>query len=98
MTTTLIKFRAALVRTTATACFVAASFFASGLTLYQWYSIGPQPIATKLQFDPAILNFDFEYDSGRVAALAVDPSNSNHWLVGTAQGGVWETTNAAPFF
>jgi len=26
-----------------------------------------------------------------VADIAVDPSNPNHWLIGAAQGGVWET-------
>lgn len=29
--------------------------------------------------------------SGRIAAIAVDPSNSNHVLCGSAGGGVWET-------
>src|ERR1700694_3561977 len=32
--------------------------------------------------------------SGRVPAIAVDPTNGNRWLVGTAQGGVWETRDA----
>jgi photosystem II stability/assembly factor-like uncharacterized protein len=31
--------------------------------------------------------------SGRVAAVAIDPSNSNHILVGAAGGGVWESTD-----
>ncbi len=31
--------------------------------------------------------------SGRVAALAIDPSNSNHILCGSAGGGVWESFN-----
>jgi hypothetical protein len=31
--------------------------------------------------------------SGRIAAIAVDPSNRNHVLVGAAAGGVWESTN-----
>src|SRR5215218_5280341 len=29
-----------------------------------------------------------------VAALAVDPANTNHWLAGAALGGVWETSDA----
>lgn len=29
--------------------------------------------------------------SGRVSAIAVDPSNANHLLCGGAQGGVWES-------
>lgn len=99
MTTNLMNRRAVILRNCVAACFLATGFFApAGLTVYQWYSIGPQPINTKLGFDQQTLGFDFEADSGRVPALAVDPSNSSHWLIGTAQGGVWETTNAGPFF
>src|SRR5262245_16762106 len=68
---------------------VAAPSSASGQTFYYWYNIGPQPINT-LDDDDNIVG----QDSGRVAALAVDPSNSNHWLIGAAQGGIWETTDA----
>lgn len=32
--------------------------------------------------------------SGRVSAVAIDPSNSNHILCGSAGGGIWETRNA----
>src|SRR5687768_17170492 len=32
--------------------------------------------------------------AGRVAAIAVDPANPNHWLAGAALGGVWETSDA----
>jgi photosystem II stability/assembly factor-like uncharacterized protein len=32
--------------------------------------------------------------SGRVSAVAVDPSNSSHVLCGSAAGGVWETRDA----
>jgi hypothetical protein len=32
--------------------------------------------------------------AGRVAAIAVDPANPNHWLAGAALGGVWDTTDA----
>jgi photosystem II stability/assembly factor-like uncharacterized protein len=31
--------------------------------------------------------------SGRIAAIAVDPTNSNHVLVGSAGGGIWESTD-----
>jgi photosystem II stability/assembly factor-like uncharacterized protein len=31
--------------------------------------------------------------SGRISAVAVDPSNANHILVGAAGGGVWESTD-----
>jgi photosystem II stability/assembly factor-like uncharacterized protein len=49
----------------------------------RWVNIGPAP-----------LNPQSVPVSGRVADIAVDPSNSNHWLIGAAQGGVWETRNA----
>ena len=31
--------------------------------------------------------------SGRVATIAIDPTDQSHWLAGGAQGGVWETTD-----
>ena len=31
------------------------------------------------------------FNSGRVAAIAVDPSNAYHWLIGVGNGGVWES-------
>jgi len=50
----------------------------------QWVSIGPAPL----------LNQQGIPTSGRVATVAVNPGNSNHWLIGAAQGGVWETHDA----
>lgn len=32
--------------------------------------------------------------SGRIADIAIDPSDDNHWYIGVASGGVWETNNA----
>lgn len=32
--------------------------------------------------------------TGRVSDVAVDPTDGRHWLVGGAQGGVWETIDA----
>ena len=78
--------------------FLAMDFSARGVTVYHWYSIGPQPINTKLGFNNDTLSFNYEQDCGRVTALAVDPSNPNHWLIGAAQGGIWENTNAGPFW
>jgi hypothetical protein len=51
-----------------------------------WYALGPAPINTTQ-------NGLFQPVSGRVAVVAVDPSNSSHWLIGGAQGGIWETTD-----
>ena len=44
-----------------------------------WQSIGPMPIGGG--------------NTGRVAAIAVHPTNSNIVYVGGAQGGVWKTTD-----
>jgi photosystem II stability/assembly factor-like uncharacterized protein len=34
------------------------------------------------------------FTSGRVVAVAVDPTDHSHYFVGAASGGVWKTTNA----
>jgi photosystem II stability/assembly factor-like uncharacterized protein len=47
-----------------------------------WQPLGPAPTTA------------FPVSSGRVSAVAVDPSNASHWLIGGAQGGIWETTDA----
>jgi hypothetical protein len=67
-------------------------FSANGV-LYHWYSIGPQPI-TSLDKSNNITGQDI----GRVTTLAVDPSGSVHWLIGAAQGGIWETFDAGQTF
>lgn len=53
----------------------------------QWVSIGPAPLIIQ-QSTPALPA------SGRIGNVAVNPGNSNHWLIGAAQGGVWETRDA----
>ncbi len=50
-----------------------------------WASIGPGSVNTAR----------FGAISGRITAIAADPSNSNNVYVGTTGGGVWESTNAA---
>ena len=32
--------------------------------------------------------------SGRIADIAIDPTNENTWFVAVGSGGVWKTTNA----
>ena len=54
-----------------------------------WVNIGPSPITN---FNSTFRQVN--YASGRVAAIAVDPGNTAHWLVGAAQGGIWETLNS----
>lgn len=36
--------------------------------------------------------------NGRVAAIAIDPADPDHWLLGAGNGGVWETRNAGTSF
>jgi photosystem II stability/assembly factor-like uncharacterized protein len=55
----------------------------------QWVNIGPAPIQSS-----AAYFFGKGPVTGRVADVAVDPSDSNHWLIGAAFGGVWETKDA----
>src|SRR5215813_353002 len=33
-------------------------------------------------------------NDGRIASIAVDPSDESHWLAGAGNGGVWETRDA----
>jgi hypothetical protein len=70
-----------------TLAMAAGSAFTS-LAANSWVNIGPAPII--------FTNHDgsTNYFSGRVAAVAVDPSNSSHFLLGAALGGVWESTNS----
>ena len=60
----------------------------------RWTSLGPQPI-TGGQVGNAITTRPM---SGRVASLAVHPTDTNRWLVGTANGGLWETRNGGSTF
>lgn len=49
-----------------------------------WQNLGPAPIANG-QIDPP------GPVSGRITTIAIDPNDALHWLVGAAQGGVWES-------
>jgi photosystem II stability/assembly factor-like uncharacterized protein len=51
----------------------------------QWVSIGPAPIGFLSGGAPL---------SGRIATVAVVSNDLNHWFIGAAQGGVWETRDA----
>ncbi len=54
----------------------------------RWRSIGPIRIPKGQTYGSARVDV-----SGRVSAVAVDPTNANHILCGSAAGGVWETRN-----
>lgn len=51
-----------------------------------WVSIGPSPLIPA----SSLTNFN----AGRVASLAVDPQNTNRWLAGFGNGGVWDSRDA----
>jgi hypothetical protein len=51
-----------------------------------WESIGPWTTPNGQTYGASRVNV-----SGRIAAIAVDPSNPAHVLVGAANGGVWES-------
>ncbi len=57
---------------------------AATLSSAAWSLMGPQPTSTPFAFNPV---------SGRVTALAVDPTNSNVVYLGGAEGGIWKTTD-----
>ena len=57
-------------------------------TVGTWVNIGPAPLSyIDNPAEPA------NWNSGRVATLAVDPLNANHWLMGAGNGGVWESVD-----
>jgi len=59
--------------------------------LEHWVSLGPAPQRYQPgnpSESPRTIN------SGAVHAVAVDPSNSEHWLIGAYNGGVWETSDS----
>jgi photosystem II stability/assembly factor-like uncharacterized protein len=55
----------------------------------RWVNIGPTPMVG----GSPDTTWTARPRSGRVAAIAVDPSNPVHWLIGAAGGGVWETAD-----
>jgi hypothetical protein len=54
----------------------------------QWRPLGPWTIPNGQTYGASRVNV-----SGRIAAIAVDPSNPAHVLAGAANGGVWESMN-----
>ena len=55
-----------------------------------WVNIGPSPVlGGQIGVQDGTRPM-----SGRITALAADPTDTNHWLAGAAEGGVWETRDA----
>lgn len=50
-----------------------------------WTPIGPQPTSNT--------GSSVGFSSGRVSAVAVDPTNANRIYIGGAQGGIWRSTD-----
>ena len=60
---------------------------APSLSTAAWTSIGPSPLAIT---SPANANFNV---SGRIVAIAANPTDANTIYIAAAGGGVWKTTN-----
>jgi photosystem II stability/assembly factor-like uncharacterized protein len=60
----------------------AGAFSSLAISTTQWTSIGPAPV-----------QYFSNFFSGRVRALAVDPTNPSVVYLGAADGGVWKTTD-----
>ncbi|KAA9356396.1 WD40/YVTN/BNR-like repeat-containing protein [Larkinella humicola] len=54
----------------------------------QWRFLGPTMMSNGQTYGESRVVV-----SGRIAAIAVDPSNANHILCGAASGGIWESFN-----
>ena len=67
-----------------TAPATSSTTLATALASTPWTLIGPQPTT---------MPYGFSLVSGRVTALAVDPTNPNIVYLGGAEGGVWKTTD-----
>ena len=53
------------------------------LSTSAWTPLGPAPL----------MDTNGHADTGRVTALAIDPTDANVIWVGTADGGVWKSTD-----
>jgi hypothetical protein len=60
-----------------------------------WTAIGPAPIPNGQTIPADVNGISLTHTpvSGRVTAVAIDPANANIVYVGTAQGGVYKSTN-----
>src|SRR6266566_5815799 len=56
-----------------------------------WASIGPGPLLGGQIEGTVPPNVKV---SGRITGIAIDPSNTNHWFVSAAGGGIWESRDA----
>ena len=57
-----------------------------------------KPLDSKLFSDLTFRSIGPAFMSGRIADLAIDPTNENVWYVAVGSGGVWKTVNAGTTF
>lgn len=57
-----------------------------------------EPLDSKLFSNLKFRNIGPAFMSGRIADVAIDPTNENVWYVAVGSGGVWKTTNAGTTF
>ena len=57
-----------------------------------------KPIDAKLFTNLKFRNLGPAFMSGRIADIAIDPTNENVWYVAVGSGGVWKTNNAGTTF
>jgi photosystem II stability/assembly factor-like uncharacterized protein len=53
----------------------------------------PPGLTAGLMRELTVRNIQGTFSSGRIADVAVDPTNRSIWYVATASGGLWKTTN-----
>ncbi len=61
-------------------------------------STAAKPLDAELFSNLKFRNIGPAFMSGRIADLAIDPTNENVWYVAVGSGGVWKTTNAGTTF
>ncbi len=68
-------------------------------TTPHWTSLGPLPIANQIPiFGTDAIGGPLASASGKVTAIAVDPTVSGRLFIGTSGGGVWMSTNGGTSF
>ncbi len=61
-------------------------------------AVSATPIDSKLFDSLKFRSIGPAFMSGRIADVAIDPTNENVWYVAVGSGGVWKTTNAGTTF
>jgi hypothetical protein len=65
----------------------------------QWTFIGPQPLTgEQVTFGGVSVDGPLSSATGRVTSVAADPSTSGRVFIGTANGGVWSSTDGGASF